>query len=386
GGWVGGEIVLDVRFVSSDPFKRLRLDLPKIEGARVETLVRPHTLQINMLGGKGYSHAARIAIVPTEAGVLRIPPIRVNGITQQRSGRSFEFTETYEAAEISISPPSPAYGGETWIVSNDVVMEQAWSADIDALSAGDSVRRTVTLKVKGARAENLPPLVQPPGEGYRILSTEVETSTEKTEKGFVANLTESWDLYLDSDEITHFEPVTFVYWDPELADTVVLDVPRQRIEPVLRDATALRDQLREDAIDAHEARQVGVAAMLGIPLVVLLAALAMAVWYMLPTRADRELTRAARRQGPLLGFYGDLLAWRRGTFPAAPRIGQAADGPLGDARPQVDRLNRALFHSMGGEASAPETARALTRVARQRRVSGYFDAILPMISRLLFLR
>ena len=59
------------------------------DSVEVTTLVRPHTRQINMMGGKGYSHAARLAIVPERAGTLVIPPISVSGISQARRGRSF---------------------------------------------------------------------------------------------------------------------------------------------------------------------------------------------------------------------------------------------------------------------------------------------------------
>ena len=46
GMYVGGEMILHVQFISSDPFKRVRLDLPAIDGARTTVLTRARTRQV----------------------------------------------------------------------------------------------------------------------------------------------------------------------------------------------------------------------------------------------------------------------------------------------------------------------------------------------------
>lgn len=387
GGWVGEEIILDIHFVSSDPFKRLRLELPKIKGARVETLVRPHTLQINMLGGRGYSHEARLAIVPKQAGTLTIPQIRVTGIAQQRNGRSVEFAEIYPEQSMEVKPPPVDYGGAAWLVPREVSMEQSWSTDINTLRAGDTIRRTVALDVKGVRAEDLPELTLASNEGYRVLSDEVNTETIRTPKGFSAKLTQSWDLYIETDEITNIDAVHFPYWDAKTATTAVAQVPPQRVEPILRDAKELRDQLRDEAVQRHQTQRLGLIALLALPLTVFVVIVLVGIWHALPTRADLRMKRSVREAGNAAGFYPSFQEWGRETFGIRRPVEQARVEELGkDATLRSEELNLAVFARGERDADFARTASTMIRGARRRRVASYFATLGPAISRMLFLK
>lgn len=387
GGWIGEEIILDVHFVSSDPFTRLRLELPEIEGAKVDTLVRPHTLQINMFGGRGYSHQTRLAIVPTEAGTLTIPEIRVTGVAQQRNGRNVEFEEIHPTQEIAINAQPADYGGAIWIAPHQVSIEESWSSDIDSLKVGDTIRRTVVLDAVGVRADDLYELVLESNDGYRVLSHDVETETIRTPKGYGARLTQSWDLYIETDEIAYIDAVHFPYWDTEAATTVVAQVPRQRVEPILRDATELRDRLREEALQNHQVQRFGLIVLLALPITALVIAIALGIWHALPTRADLRLKRSVREARSPIGFYPSFQDWGRETFGIRRPVEQARLSELGDdARARSDELNASIFARGDREADVAGTAAALVRAARRKRVAGYLSAIGPAVSKMLFLK
>lgn len=387
GGWVGEEIILDVHFVSSDPFKRLRLELPKIEGAQVDMLVRPHTLQINMFGGRGYSHETRLAIVPTKAGTLTIPEIRVTGISQQRSGRNVEFVRTYPEQTIDVKPPAADYGGAIWIVPREVSIKESWSGDIDMLKAGDTIRRTVVLNARGVRADDLYEMVLESNDGYRVLLHEVKTETIRTPKGFSARLTQNWDLYIESDDITYIDAVHFPYWDAESGTTLVAEAPRQRIEPLLRDATELRDRLREETLQRHQAQRFGLFLLLALPVTALVIIVLAGIWHALPTRADMRLKRSVREAGSPLGFYSSFQEWGRETFGVRRPVEQARVSELGqDAKTRSDELNRAIFARGEHDADVARTASTLVRAARRNRVARYLSSVGPAMSKMLFLR
>jgi hypothetical protein len=391
GAYVDGQIVMDIRFESYDPFKRLRLMLPEIDGARVTTLVRPHTLQINMMGGKGYSHVTRLAIVPDRAGILLIPPIRVSGISQARSGRSFEFEQTHPQQRITVHPPTAEFidkaGGKAWIVSQQATLEQSWTPDISTLRSGDTVRRRIALSVAGVTAGKLAPLTLASNTGYRVLSSEPSTRTEQTETGFIAHLEQVWDIYIEADGVFYIDAVQFPYWNPELASTEILTAPRQRIEPLLRDAAELRQQLREAALAGHRARRFGLTALLALPLFGLVVILALLVRQALPTPADLRLWRASRRAGPPLNFYAAFQAWGRQTLAGAAGVDRERIASLGaPALDQVEHMQQTIFGGRGGDFDAKLTALRLIRASCRTRVRRFLAAIVPRISRLLFLR
>lgn len=387
GAYVGGELVMDIRFVSSDPFKRLRLALPQIDGARTKTLIRPHTLQINMFGGKGYSHEARLAIVPQRPGTLVIPPISVSGISQPQGGRSVEFEETHPEQRITVHGPSPDFAGAAWVVSRRAVIEESWAPDITAIHSGDTVRRRVVLTVAGVTADDLPELTLESNDGYRVLNSEVSAETEKTETGFVAHLEQSWNIYIETDDVTYIDAIGFPYWNPALAKTEVVSVPRQRVEPLLKDAAQRRQQLREGALGAHRTKRLGLMALLALPIVGLVALLAVALWYALPTQADLRLWRASRQAGSPLEFYGSFLSWVRQTLgPSAPVEQQRGASLGGLAADQVEHMHQAIFGKRGGEFDARRTALRLIWASRRMNVMRFVSRIVPGMSRLLFLR
>ena len=299
GAYVGGEIVMHVQFVSSDPFKRIRLELPVIDGARADMLVRPHTLQIELegdegysiLGNKVYSHDARLAIVPTQSGTLVIPPITVTGISEPSNVASFQFNKTFPEQNIVVHPKSPDFAGDAWIVSREVTVAESWSHVISDIQNGDTVRRTVTLSVAGVTADDLPELVLDANDGYRVLSTEVSAETEVTDAGFVAHLEQSWDIYVETEDVTYIDGVGLLYWNPESAKSEVAAVPRQRVEPLKSDAIELRRKLHEEALAGHKAQRLGLMVLGSLPAAALIGLLAVALWRAAPTRADVRFWR-----------------------------------------------------------------------------------------------
>ena len=395
GTYVGGQIVLHVQFISSDPFKRVRLELSAIEGVRSTVLARPQTRQVEILdddgystlGSQKYSHETRLVIVPDRSGTIVVPPITVTGISEPGSGRSFEFEEVYPEQTILVHPESPEFVGDAWIVSRDVKIEEAWSPEVDDVRNGDTVRRTVTLSVAGVTADDLPELVLNSSSGHRVLSTEVATETEKTDNGFIAHLEQSWDIYVETEDITHIDGIRFPYWNPELGVPEDATLLPQRIEPLKRDAVALRQTLREEALAGHQARRLGLLGLLLVPLAALASAIALVLWRALPTRTDLRFWRASRQSDDPLRFYASFLSWGRHTFRQRTPVGQQQVQMLGArAADQVGRLHRSIFGLSADSQRWQRVAATLILASRRMIVRRFLAAIVPGISRFLFLR
>lgn len=385
GAWPGEQLVMEVRLISSDPLQRLRLVMPKIADAWVDTLVRPHTLQINMFGGRGYSHEARYVIFPKSAGTLVIPPIRVTGIREELGGRAVEFEEEFAEQRIPVHAPPETFT-DPWVVAHRVNLKESWSTDVNAIHGGDTVRRTVTLTVPGVRAEDLPELTLTANDGYRVLASDVVAETERTSAGFTARLQQSWDIYVETDDIFHVDPVRFAYFDPVEAAVRVVGAPRQRVEPLRRDADALRASLRAGVMDDLWYKRIGLIVLLALPAVALALFVLASVLAALPTRADIRFWRAARQSDGPLDYYGDFIAWGRRSLADRPIVGEKEAGRLG--RPAVEdvgRMHNALFAAGGGSFDRRGMTRRLVQAAVSARLRRLWGAVMSRLSRLLFL-
>lgn len=393
GTYVGGEMVMHIRLMSPDTLQRLRLDLPDIEGARTTTLVRPHTRQLSSLGSmgysdeSGYSYEARLSIVPERSGTIVIPPIRVTGISQPPSGRALEFQKTFPERAITVHAVSPDFNGDHWIVSRDVTIEESWSPDIASIEDGDIVHRRVVLSVAGVSADDLPELALAADDGFRVLSTGGSSETEMTDAGLVAHLEQNWDIYIETEDVIHIDGFRVPYWNPELARTEVAGLPRQRVEPLPKDALALREQLRKDVLAEHRAKSLSLFFLLSLPGAALLLLLALTVWHALPTRADLNLWLASRHADTSRKFYGPFLSWGRQTFGTPTTIGRQHISTLGaEATDQVDHLHQMVFGRAGNDHQPKRTAATLIRASRQKAIMTFISTIRSRCSRFLFPR
>lgn len=394
GTYVGGEMVMHIRLMSLDSFQRLRLDLPDIEGARTETLVRPHIRQLSSLGAMGYSdsagysYEARLAIKPEQSGRILIPPVKVTGISQAGEGQAFEFRKTFPERAITVHPPSAEFDGDHWMVSRKATMEESWSPEVTSIRNGDTVHRRVILSVAGVSADDLPELTLKSNDGYRVLSTGVSATTEKTNDGFIAHLEQSWDIYVETEDVIHIDGFRTPYWNPELARTEVASLPHQRVEPLPKDALALREQLREEVLAEHRAKALGLVFLLSLPAAALITILAFAVWRVLPTRADVNLWRAARQAPDApLKFYPSFLSWSRQTLETRTIVSQNQIVPLGArATDSIDDLHQSIFGSHGGHVETKQVAATLVWASRRMIMKRLVSGMTSNLSRFLFLR
>lgn len=393
GTYVGGEIVMSIELMSPDSLQRLRLNLPDIEGARVDTLVRPHMRQLSSLGAMGYSDItgysfeARLVIVPERSGRIIIPPITVTGIAQPGEGSGIEFRKTFPKHVITVFPASPQFGGDHWVVSPKVVIEEFWSPDIASIKNGDIVRRHIILSVTGVTADDLPELTLGANDGFHVLSTGVSAETEKTDDGFIARLEQSWDIYVETEDVIHIDGFRFPYWNPALARTEMVSLPRKRVEPLPEDALVLREHLRNEVLARHRAKRLGLVALMSLPAVLLLLFLALVFWQARPTRADLSLWRAARQGGAPLGFYAAFLSWGRKSFGTQTIAGQEQISLLGtQAVEQVDRLHASIFASHGSRVKTARVARTLIGASRRMTMVRWVSALRSNLATFLFLR
>ncbi|MGI9437317.1 MAG: hypothetical protein ACR2Q4_21215 [Geminicoccaceae bacterium] len=394
GAYVGGEMVMHIRLMSPDTFQRLRLDLPDIEGARAETLVRPHMRQLSSLGAMGYSDAAgysyeaRLAIVPERSGTILIPPIRVTGISQPGEGQAFEFRKTFPEQTVTVHPSSPEFDGDHWLVSRMATIEDSWSPEIASIQNGDTVHRRVVLSVAGIVADDLPELTLRANDGYRVLSTGVSAETEKTDEGFIAHLEQSWDIYVETEDVIHIDGFRFPYWNPELARTEIASLPRQRVEPLPKNALALREQLREEVLARHRTKSLGLVFLLSLPAAALLIILALALWRALPTRADIKLWRASHQAADApLKFYPSFLSWCKQALGTRTIVSQNQIATLGArATDQVDDLHRSIFGSHGDNVETKQIATTLVWASRRMIMRTLFSRVFSNLSRFLFPR
>ncbi|MDH3772103.1 MAG: hypothetical protein OET79_14115, partial [Nitrospirota bacterium] len=131
----------------------------------------------------------------------------------------------------------------------------------------------------------------------------------------------------------------------------------------------------------------GLVVLLSLPAAALLAFLALACWRALPTRADLRFWRASKQTDAPLEFYASFLSWGRHTFGTRTAVSQEHVSALGArATDQVERLHRSIFGPCSGDVETKRIAATLIWASRRMMMTRFMSAIIPSISRFLFLR
>lgn len=362
GAYVQGEIVVTIRVSSLYPFEALDVDVPPVEGARTEILLKPRLRKVKSYAGDGYVLERVIALYPQRSGRLVLPPVIARGTVSPNRGEELDFVEKGPEIALEVNGIPAGFDGERWLVSPHIRMEERWSKPVEELRHGDVVRREITLTAMGIPHTRLALPEHGRTRGIAISAGEASGTTERTVDGVIGTLTQSWDLRIGTAQTQYVAPMGLPYWDPVEGRRAKASVRGYRIEPLPADEAAIATALMAEAHEAHSGfRLLGIAAAVvaALPLAGLFL---LWLWALMPTRSDLALRQTAARTNDALTFFAAARHW-------ALRSGLA----LSVLGPQTEEA-RALSDSLFGadHAATPDlraTARGLTRLARRRRVA-----------------
>lgn len=134
---------------------------PQVNHADVELITQNRERQ-EIINGQRYRVITQeYAITPQRSGKLHIQGAVFNGIYRSRSLSSFTRPEqvTLHSADLTLDvQPKPSNFPGTWLISEQVTLEEEWDSDRLVLPLGEPITRTITVTAAGVRAEQLPEL------------------------------------------------------------------------------------------------------------------------------------------------------------------------------------------------------------------------------------
>ncbi|MET1080987.1 MAG: BatD family protein, partial [Pseudomonas sp.] len=162
--------------------------------ARVEQLGEPRTYEKMINGVRHGVIELRYAIYPQHSGELKIPAQVFSATPVQRTQddefmpfgpRPGKLTRV-ESPEIPlIVKPQPAgYPSDApWLPAKSLGLEERWSPEPDKPRVGDSLTRSLTLKVEGLSSGQLPPLPATQVAGIRRYPDQPQLANQVGEQG-----------------------------------------------------------------------------------------------------------------------------------------------------------------------------------------------------------
>ena len=333
---------------------RLVLRLYRAPGVAHGTL-RPPALgaagELSLLGVRTYSAQRSGAVydvfersnivVPYRAGRLVVP------------GASFEGALSYEVYNRATGTvprtargpetvlevlPAPAGAGEPFLPARSVTLEESWSRDLDALSTGTPVTRTLVLRAEGLTAERLPRLEMAASASLRVHHDQPELQTEYLATGMIGRRVQRIVVMPVGEDEVVLPELSVRWWDVEADAGRTASLPGRTLR--------LQSAIAPAAVPAPAPAGVSPRTVLHAFAALLLLVSAVGLWLYVRHQAARDARaklRAACRRNDAHGARDALLEWRVAVGMAPVLVQRIGAGWDANARAQLQALDAALY-------------------------------------------
>jgi hypothetical protein len=282
------------------------------------------------------------AIVPRRAGRLVVPGAEFESVL--RYAETFQRDPRASLGPLTVRGPqrvlevlaAPAGAGEPWLPARSVTLEESWSRDLDALSAGTPVTRTLVLRAEGLAADRLPRLEMGAHPALVVHHDQPALSTEYLATGTIGRRVQRIVLMPVGVGEVVVPELSVRWWDVETDAPRVASLPGRTL--------LLQAAIAPAAVVPEAEVRVSWRSVLRWSLLAILVIGALGFWWherARPRREARNKLRAACRRGDARGARDALIEW-----------GKAAGAPAVLDRVQASALDAALYAGRAWDGKA----------------------------------
>lgn len=177
-GWVQEQFIYTTRLLRTVTIAGASLSDPRVSDQdAIVQLIGEDSYQTTRNGIRYEVYERRYAIFPQNSGTLTISPMRFEGRVNATQPRTIfdQFRMSGQlkrlhsnAVEAEIKPVPGNIPLQDWLPAKNVQLIEEWSDDIQNLTVGEPVTRTVTLIAQGLSAIQLGELDFPDSDGLKI--------------------------------------------------------------------------------------------------------------------------------------------------------------------------------------------------------------------------
>ena len=196
----------------------------QIPDARIEALGDSRTYEKDINGLRHGVIEMRYAIYPQHSGELTIPaqvfsatlvdaqPAQEADGQAPKSGKMMRVASAVIMLNVKAKPAS--YPIEAaWLPARSISLSENWNPDPEHAQVGDSLTRSLTLKVEGLASSQLPPLPATDVNGLRRYPDQAVLGNENTERGLVGSREEREALVPTRSGEIDLPAVDVVWWN-----------------------------------------------------------------------------------------------------------------------------------------------------------------------------
>ena len=217
--YIQEQIILTHRLYTSVQLRDYSLSELDIPDAIVQRL--GDTQFQKVINGRNYLVLeVSYAIFPQSSGKLNIPALRFGafestsrsqfGAFASRGNRVFRDTQ---AKTIDIMARPAHVPADEWMPSSNVELTEQWSDDLNNLSVGEPITRTIRISAQGLTGAQILPLTIAPSSQYKLYPDQPQLDQQVSSNGLLGTRTESLALVPNQAGEIILPAIEMRWWD-----------------------------------------------------------------------------------------------------------------------------------------------------------------------------
>lgn len=217
--YIQEQIILTHRLYTSVQLRDYSLSELDIPGAIVQRL--GDTQFQKVINGRNYLVLeVSYAIFPQSSGKLNIPALRFGafesssrsqfGAFATRGNRVFRDTQ---AKTIDIMARPAHVPADEWMPSSNIELTEQWSDDLNNLSVGEPITRTIRISAQGLTGAQILPLTIAPSSQYKLYPDQPQLDQQVSSNGLLGTRTESLALVPNQAGEIILPAIEMRWWD-----------------------------------------------------------------------------------------------------------------------------------------------------------------------------
>ena len=184
------------------------------------------------LNGKNYTvYEWVFALYPQQSGQLDILGAQFSGLIQYQ-GRQKGVNEIAETQILTVLPEVAEFKNQSknpWLPASDLQLKEQWISPLDEVRVGDSLTRTLTLKVVGLKVSQLPALTTENGTGFKVYADQPVSDQAIAESGLQSQIQVKQAIIpIQEGQITLPEQ-TITWWNTQTQKIEISSLPARNI-------------------------------------------------------------------------------------------------------------------------------------------------------------
>ncbi|MFW9078699.1 BatD family protein [Pseudomonas sp. P2757] len=224
--YVQAQVILTLRIYHSvSLYDDSSLTPLQIADARIEQLGEMRTYEKDINGVRHGVIEMRYAIYPQHSGLLTIAPQTFSAtlVDAQPSqdataaqgpkpGKLMRISSV--EIPLTVKPKPMTYPSDApWLPARSLSLSESWSPEPDHTQVGDSLTRSLTLRVEGQASSQLPPLPATEANGLRRYPDQPVLTNQNSERGLIGSREEREALVPNRSGAIELPTVDVVWWN-----------------------------------------------------------------------------------------------------------------------------------------------------------------------------